>query len=91
MTFRSVDPLEAAQADFLVCMRVTDLIPISSLPPQVQPLARESRQNSTRLPCESFGEPILVGNDAPPGPKRVCTYCHQGVKRVAERMFGRQS
>ena len=91
MTFRSVDPLEAAQADFLVCMRVTDLPPISALPPQVQQLARESRQASTRQPCASCGEPILVGAEAPPGPKRVCTYCHQGVKRVAERMFGRQS
>lgn len=88
MTMRPVDQVEAAQADFVVCMRQADLMPISSLPPQVQPLAREERQRSTRQPCESCGETILVSDAAPPGVPRVCTHCHQGIKRIAARAAG---
>ena len=85
MTFRPVDAAEAAQADFVVCMRMADLPAISALPPAVQGLAAEGRRNSTRQPCESCGETILVSNDAPAGPPRICTHCHQGVKRIAAR------
>lgn len=88
MTFRAVDPLEAAQADFYVCFRQADLPPISGYPPAVQRDVAQNRQTSTRQPCESCGETILVSADPPPNVPRICTHCHESVRRVASRMFG---
>lgn len=88
MTMRAVGPEEAAQADFAVCSRVLDLVPISRFPVSMQALVAENRQNSTRQPCENCGQQILVSSTTPAGPPRICTVCHEGVKEIANRAAG---
>lgn len=88
MTFRAVDQGEAAQADFVQCARMADLVPISRLKKDVQREAAAARQASTRQPCEGCGETILVSDTAPPGVPRICTHCHAKVKAIANRAQG---
>lgn len=91
MTFRGVDAVEAAGADFVVCGRVADLPPISSLPKAVQSDAAASRRDSTRMPCEGCGETILRGPLAPPGVPAICTHCHKDVRAIAARAAAKAS
>jgi len=89
MTYRGVTPLEAAQADFVVCGSISSLPPISALPKHVQREAADLRARSTRQLCNGCGAKILVGPDAPPKVPRICTDCHTSIKNVAERALGK--
>lgn len=86
MTMRSVTPLEAEGADFVVCVRVADLGPISGYPKHVQELVREVRNRSERMACQGCGEPVLVDvTVVPVAPPKVCTHCMASIKDMADR------
>jgi len=89
MTYRGVTPLEAAQADFVVCGTISSLPPISALPKHVQREAADLRARSTRQLCNGCGAKILVGPEVPPLVPRVCPDCHKSIKDVAARAFGK--
>ena len=85
MTMRDVSEAEAAQADFLVCLRVADLPPISRYPADVQGVVRETRQRSVKANCQGCNERILVDTAHPTDVPPICTHCHNRIKDTVAR------
>lgn len=91
MAVRSVDMLEASGADFLVCAKPDQLVPLSRLPKEAQDAARETRARSERVPCQGCGATVLRDTIHPKNVKAICLPCHEDIRRMAMRAAGRPS